>query len=140
MQVMSVILFLAFAFLSAAVPTPESITMHTLIPRAEHNPRGVAFNKVKFPHLFNGPNSKVGWIYNWGSDLCGKAREATGSSVEYVPMLHSNKADHTRPWYVIFPRRDSKVSAEYAHLRGRLLHNQFSPTYKRLYPHTPQVR
>jgi len=94
---------LALAILTCAAPTPEDVSTNVVFIPSEEAPagrRGIAFNDNKFPHLFMGANNKISWMYNWASDLCGKAHDHTGVWVEYVPMLHSNRSDHTGPWYV----------------------------------------
>jgi hypothetical protein len=48
-----------------------------------------------------GANNKIGWMYNWDSNLCGgAAHDHTGTWLEYMPMLHSDTPDHTGQWYV----------------------------------------
>jgi hypothetical protein len=101
MEFFNTICFLVLAALSFVASTPVDTTSVTTLKSAEElgaNRRGVSFNDKNLVHLFNGPNNKIGWMYNWASDLCGSAGQDTGFDVEYVPVLHSNREDHVRPW------------------------------------------
>ncbi|KAJ8110474.1 hypothetical protein OPT61_g6693 [Boeremia exigua] len=56
--------------------------------------RGVAYNDVKFVKYFDLPGSRVTWAYNWDS----RANGDFNTWYEFVPMLHSNRPDHTGKW------------------------------------------
>jgi hypothetical protein len=96
MRVLAAISLLFLVVLSLATPTP----LGTSIQSSDDHCRGVAFNDKRFPHLFNGPKNKIGWMYNWASNLCGSADKDAGFGAEYVPMLHSDREDNTGIWYV----------------------------------------
>ena len=101
---MIILHIMALAFTMFAAPTPQDAsTGNVFIPseEAERNRRGISFNDEALPHLFMGYNNKIGWMYNWASDLCGSAYDHTGVWVDYVPMLHSDRSDHVDPWYVL---------------------------------------
>jgi hypothetical protein len=55
--------------------------------------RGVSYNDPGLVHLFNNDNNKIWWMYNWFS-LPGK----TDMWYEFIPMLHSDRPDHTGIW------------------------------------------
>ncbi|KAF2015368.1 glycoside hydrolase family 128 protein [Aaosphaeria arxii CBS 175.79] len=53
--------------------------------------RGLAFNDAGLTKLFES-NKKFSWMYNWGQTVTDAAK------FDYVPMLHSNKTEHTETW------------------------------------------
>lgn len=67
----------------------KDITVQAREPRK----RGIAFNNPNYVKLFNVPESRIAWIYNWHS----KFPQIWGP--EYIPMLHSDRPDHTGPWW-----------------------------------------
>ncbi|KAF3031850.1 hypothetical protein E8E12_003067 [Didymella heteroderae] len=62
------------------------------------NRRGVAYNDADYLKYFSVPGSHVTWTYNWDSRSNVDASAYTG--FEFVPMLHSNRPDHTGKWVV----------------------------------------
>ena len=57
--------------------------------------RGIAFNTPRYLNFFNTPNRKTTWSYNWDSTV----ERGAEYLFEYVPMLHSNRPDHTGRWF-----------------------------------------
>jgi hypothetical protein len=89
--------------LASAIPAPQ--VGNVLARDDQHNvtfldpalrKRGIAYNDPNYPRLFrDDAHSKVWWMYNWWSAPGGK----TDVWYEYVPMLHSNRPDHTGIWF-----------------------------------------
>lgn len=94
---------LIFAIIGAS-PVPMIITARSPLESAGSNRRGIPFNDVSLPQHFNVYGSHVTWMYNWDSRTT-----ATDLWYEFVPMLHSLRADHTGKW---------KEDAEHAARRG----------------------
>ncbi|KAH6620564.1 hypothetical protein C7974DRAFT_458839 [Boeremia exigua] len=55
--------------------------------------RGVSYNDAKYVAMFNQYGSHVTWAYNWDSRT-----PPLNTAYEFVPMLHSNRGDHTGKW------------------------------------------
>ncbi|KAF2280513.1 uncharacterized protein EI97DRAFT_455402 [Westerdykella ornata] len=50
--------------------------------------------------MFNIQGNKVAWIYNWWQLPEGPGQGPVGTPFwEYVPMLHSDRPDHTNTWF-----------------------------------------
>lgn len=81
---MKVSMILSLAGLSLIDAKPISL-------RSAEGKRGLAYNNGKLTDLFQA--GKVSWMYNWGSGT-----DAANTNLEYVPMLHSNRAEHTSKW------------------------------------------
>jgi hypothetical protein len=77
------LLALGLAGLSAASP---------INARQYGGKRGLAFNVGALTKLF--PTDKVTWMYNWDSAIYDDA----APNLQFVPMLHSDKPEHTGKW------------------------------------------
>lgn len=60
------------------------------------NKRGAAYNIASLVSPLIGTGSKISWAYNWGQVSDGL--DEVDSSLEYVPMLWSNRADFISTW------------------------------------------
>lgn len=60
------------------------------------NKRGAAYNIASLVSPLVGSGSKISWAYNWGQVSDGL--DDVDSSLEYVPMLWSNRADFISTW------------------------------------------
>jgi hypothetical protein len=105
-------------FLSLVLLNFASSSSGKPLPNPSHPPsetvglhrRGVAFNEAKYVKYFDIGGSQITWVshlltihcrvlttlqaYNWDSRPNGN----TGTWHEFVPMLHSVRADHTGKW------------------------------------------
>jgi hypothetical protein len=58
--------------------------------------RGLPFNNPpRYIRNFSLHGSQVNWAYNWGSNM---PPDFPGY-LEFIPMLHSDKSEHTNPWF-----------------------------------------
>lgn len=121
----SVFLSILLAILTTSTPVP-SLNIRTPRELAGPDRRGVAFNNPKFVKYFDIAGSHVTWYvyyllfdthpthstfilnnnssersqannprtYNWDS----RPNGATNAWYEFVPMLHSDRPDHTGKW------------------------------------------
>lgn len=96
---LTALFFLLLAFLSFAIAGPStnlaSNAMHINKWRPEIpglSRRGIAYNNVDYVYLFQQDQRHTTWCYNWDS------RPYRDTPVEFVPMLHSMRDDHTSPW------------------------------------------
>ncbi|KAK7724098.1 hypothetical protein SLS64_000432 [Diaporthe eres] len=60
------------------------------------NKRGAAYNVASLVSPLVGTGSKISWAYNWGQVSDGL--DEVDSSLEYVPMLWSNREDFISTW------------------------------------------
>lgn len=60
------------------------------------NKRGAAYNVASLVSPLIGSGSKISWAYNWGQVSDGL--DEVDSSLEYVPMLWSNREDFISTW------------------------------------------
>lgn len=104
--------FLIISLLDFAMTNPLPKLVNRAPPEtAGPHRRGIAYNEAKFVKYFDVDGSQVTWFvlssdiipiivlnlrrtYNWDSRPNGD----TNTWHEYVPMLHSNRPDHTRRW------------------------------------------
>ncbi|KAL1851712.1 hypothetical protein Daus18300_012461 [Diaporthe australafricana] len=77
---------------AAAAATASTATTAT----TSGNKRGAAYNLASLVSPLIGDGSKISWAYNWGQVSDGLSDVA--SSLEYVPMLWSNRADFISTW------------------------------------------
>ncbi|KAJ0125086.1 hypothetical protein N8I77_006065 [Diaporthe amygdali] len=75
---------------SAAAATTASVAT------TSGNKRGAAYNLASLVSALTGTGSKISWAYNWGQVSDGLSD--VDSSLEYVPMLWSNRADFISTW------------------------------------------
>ncbi|KAH8707066.1 glycosyl hydrolase catalytic core-domain-containing protein [Phaeosphaeriaceae sp. PMI808] len=75
--------------------------------------RGLAYNRPDFVRYFDVQGNYLRWIYNWDSKS-----QFTNTGFEYVPMLHSNRPDHTGPWKRNVEAAVSVVRESPTHLLG----------------------
>lgn len=111
MYSLRVLFFLSLAFSNTAVASPLSkLATHAPPEIGGSHRRGVAYNEAKFVKYFDVDGSQVTWVclealiccqlltpyqaYNWDSHPGGDLN----AWFEYVPMLHSNRPDHTGKW------------------------------------------
>lgn len=93
-----VTLLLIFASTNA---TPYNTTHYSSMPcppegRAGWPKRGLPFNNPpRYIRNFNAKGSQVNWAYNWDSYMPADFP----NYMEFVPMLHSNRREHTDPWF-----------------------------------------
>lgn len=71
----------------------EDLTNAHLTGRQPHK-RGISYNEVAFVKLFDHPDSRVHWIYNWDS-----ISPPYDPQREFIPMLWSDHYDHTKRWW-----------------------------------------
>jgi hypothetical protein len=117
MQLAAILLFVAVALaLPVTVERDDlaNITYRGEIPKGSPSfpKRGLPFNnpprysqpspRLSFQspltHLvqnWNGKGSQVNWAYNWDSSMPGDFPRY----MEFIPMLHSNRPEHTNPWF-----------------------------------------
>lgn len=74
---------------SAAAATPSAAT-------TSGNKRGAAYNIASLVSPLIGTGSRISWAYNWGQVSDGL--DEVDSSLEYVPMLWSNRQDFISTW------------------------------------------
>ncbi|KAG6360234.1 hypothetical protein INS49_011290 [Diaporthe citri] len=74
---------------AAAVATTAAAT-------TSGNKRGAAYNIASLVSPLIGTGSKISWAYNWGQVSDGL--DDVDSSLEYVPMLWSNREDFISTW------------------------------------------
>lgn len=74
---------------AAAAATPAVAT-------TSGNKRGAAYNVASLVSPLIGTGSKISWAYNWGQVSDGLSD--VDSSLEYVPMLWSNREDFISTW------------------------------------------
>jgi len=79
--------FMELASIINAAPAPA------LVDRNLQFKRGLAYNNAALTKLFQFPGNKISWMYNWDSVSNGGEK-----SLNYVPMLHSDRPDHTGRW------------------------------------------
>lgn len=94
---------LAAAAVTLSLAAPMAARPYGKLEDAPANRRGIAFNDASLVHLFNTPGSKTTWKYNWWSLDNGNGRNG-GTAHEFVPMLHSDRPDHTGPWAAAIDR------------------------------------
>lgn len=86
----------------AAVPSSSSSSSSaaavatTAAASTSGNKRGAAYNIASLVSPLVGTGSKISWAYNWGQVSDGL--DTVDSSLEYVPMLWSNRADFISTW------------------------------------------
>lgn len=74
---------------AAAAATPAVASSST-------NKRGAAYNVASLVSALIGTGSRISWAYNWGQVSDGL--DEVDSSLEYVPMLWSNREDFISTW------------------------------------------
>ncbi|KAK0114834.1 hypothetical protein ONS96_013317 [Cadophora gregata f. sp. sojae] len=75
--------------------TNSSLVERALPPIRPKDPkRGHLFHNTDYLQKWGGAGSQVSWAYNWDSSM----PSSFPKNLEYVPMLWSNGADHTRQW------------------------------------------
>lgn len=74
---------------AAAAATPAVASSST-------NKRGAAYNVASLVSPLIGSGSRISWAYNWGQVSDGL--DEVDSSLEYVPMLWSNRQDFISTW------------------------------------------
>ncbi|POS73495.1 hypothetical protein DHEL01_v208107 [Diaporthe helianthi] len=74
---------------AAAAATPAVASSST-------NKRGAAYNVASLISPLVGTGSRISWAYNWGQVSDGL--DKVDSSLEYVPMLWSNRQDFISTW------------------------------------------
>ncbi|KAJ4983387.1 hypothetical protein SVAN01_11122 [Stagonosporopsis vannaccii] len=95
MSLFHVILLVGLAVLNFGSASPVTKLITRAPPEtAPGNRRGVAYNDIRFVKYFDIYGSHVSWAYNWDSRPGGNLN----TGYEFVPMLHSNHADHTSKW------------------------------------------
>ena len=103
---------MVITFLDLVMTNPLPKLINRALPEtAGPHRRGIAYNEAKFVKYFDISGSQITWLlfsndtsqsmvfnfyrtYNWDSRPNGN----TNTWHEYVPMLHSNRPDHTRRW------------------------------------------
>ncbi|KAI3399986.1 hypothetical protein diail_4820 [Diaporthe ilicicola] len=84
----------------AATPSTSSSTSAaaatTAASTTSGTKRGAAYNVASLISPLIGTGSKISWAYNWGQVSDGL--DDVDSSLEYVPMLWSNRADFISTW------------------------------------------
>ncbi|KAI7788805.1 hypothetical protein LA080_008696 [Diaporthe eres] len=84
----------------AAAPSSSSSSAAAVATTAaattSGNKRGAAYNIASLVAPLIGTGSKISWAYNWGQVSDGL--DEVDSSLEYVPMLWSNRADFISTW------------------------------------------
>ncbi|KZM23430.1 uncharacterized protein EKO05_0003966 [Ascochyta rabiei] len=95
MSFFRVLLFVSLALFNftAATSRPIAIARPPLETGSVHR-RGVPYNEVKYIKYFDVGGSRVTWAYNWDS----RSHGDIDAWFEFVPMLHSNRADQTGKW------------------------------------------
>ena len=97
MSLIGFLLLALIALVNAAplitVPRNVSAQDHSMAPSAVIRKRGISYNNPSYVRLFDHQDSKAYWMYNWDS-----APGNTDRKHEYIPMLHSNRPDHTGAW------------------------------------------
>ncbi|KAH8735142.1 glycosyl hydrolase catalytic core-domain-containing protein [Ilyonectria robusta] len=58
--------------------------------------RGLAYNDAALANTFGASCANCGWAYSWGSTNTGS--EDLDSAYNFIPLLHSNKAEFTSVW------------------------------------------
>ncbi|KAF9698854.1 hypothetical protein EKO04_003294 [Ascochyta lentis] len=96
MTLLHVLLFMSLALFNFTAASPV-LKLTTRAPPETAGPhrRGAPYNEAKYIKYFDVGGSKVTWTYNWDS----RSNGDTNTWYEYVPMLHSNRPDHTGKWY-----------------------------------------
>lgn len=74
---------------AAAAATP-------VVASSSTNKRGAAYNVASLVSPLVGDGSRISWAYNWGQVSDGL--DEVDSSLEYVPMLWSNRQDFISTW------------------------------------------
>lgn len=74
---------------AAAAATP-------VVASSSTNKRGAAYNVASLVSPLIGDGSRISWAYNWGQVSDGL--DEVDSSLEYVPMLWSNRQDFISTW------------------------------------------
>jgi hypothetical protein len=87
------LLLAALVAVTNAAPTLQDHQSGDTSAGREPRKRGIAFNDPNFVKLFNHPQSRAHWIYNWDS-----ASPPYDKHHEFVPMLWSHHNDHTNRW------------------------------------------
>ncbi|KAG8160133.1 hypothetical protein KVR01_009669 [Diaporthe batatas] len=75
---------------AAVAPTPA------VAPSPSTKKRGAAYNVASLISPLIGSGSQISWAYNWGQVSDGL--DQVDSSLEYVPMLWSNRQDFISTW------------------------------------------
>lgn len=88
---------------AAVAAAPSSSSSSSAAPAAttaaattSGNKRGAAYNVASLVSPLIGTGSKISWAYNWGQVSDGL--DEVDSSLEYVPMLWSNREDFISTW------------------------------------------
>ncbi|KKY38135.1 hypothetical protein UCDDA912_g01893 [Diaporthe ampelina] len=87
------------AAVAAAPSTSSSSSAAAATPSAAStsgNKRGAAYNIASLVSPLIGTGSRISWAYNWGQVSDGL--DEVDSSLEYVPMLWSNRQDFISTW------------------------------------------
>lgn len=103
------LLTLCLAFFVTASPLPGATNAPA--EAAGENRRGIAYNNPKVVKQFYTTSSRVTWCYNWDSRT-----GATYAPFEFVPMLHSNREDHTSRWWDGVKRAANEILEMPTHL------------------------
>lgn len=95
MKYLAALLMLLLTHMANA--TGLAIENNTLLERSlpPYDPRapkrGLPYASARWVQNFHGPGSQTNWAYNWAADI----DPTLPSSLEFVPMLLSDAADHT---------------------------------------------
>tara|TARA_R110002003_G_scaffold93_2_gene7145 strand:- start:6357 stop:6716 length:360 start_codon:yes stop_codon:yes gene_type:complete len=107
----TLLLAACFSALTTASPLIAQRSVPPERPDPDNNRRGIAFNNPLYAKYFMTSGSHAKWAYNWDSS-------SPDTGFEFVPMLWSDRDDHTNGWFGDVRKACGVIEANPTHLLG----------------------